>query len=360
MKIEIRTQHLLRALLVGLMLFLVSGTAVLAASNIDPTDKWAWGINVGWLSFAPDNGGVTVYSDHLEGYAWGENVGWIRLGTCISGSPCSYANNAAHNYGVNNDGVGNLSGYAWGFNVGWIDFRPTGGGVTVDPVTGDFAGYAWGENVGWINFQNGSPAYKVTTSWHGDLILAYQNDIAAIISTRRPGPASSGGLEIADSTFLNDPGDGIIFGHNNNAFANVTSNLPGGVGKRWARVWQLDVHDEAADGGQVTLTFDISDTGGQGSFSTTGTYVLLKRATGSSNDFAVVTVGSTNVSGDQLIFTVDVGDLGSEFTLGATADSPTAVTLQSRSAQSDSFILGAVLLMLCVLAVTVLVVRRRV
>ena len=39
---------------------------------------------------APDNGGVTVFDDHLEGYAWGENTGWIRLGTCTGGSssPC--------------------------------------------------------------------------------------------------------------------------------------------------------------------------------------------------------------------------------------------------------------------------------
>lgn len=360
MKIEIRTQHLPPALLVVLMLLLASGTAVLAAGNIDPTDRWAWGINVGWISFNPYNGGVTVYSDHLEGYAWGENVGWIRLGTCAGGSPCSHANNAAATYGVNNDGVGNLSGYAWGFNVGWINFRPTGGGVTVDPVTGDFDGRAWGENVGWIHFQNDSPAYKVNTAWRGNLDGAYRNDIAAIITTRRPGPASSGGLIVADVSFLNDPGDGIIFGHTSNAFANVTGNLPGGVSKRWARVWQLDVHDEEADGGQVTLTFDISDAGGQGEFSTAGTYFLLKRATGSSDDFAVVSVESTGVSGDRLTYTVDVGNLGSEFTLGATADSPTAVTLQRWSAQSGSFILGAVLLMLCVFTVKMLVVRRRV
>ncbi len=359
MKIELRVQHLPRALLVGLILFLVSGTAVLAAGNIDPTDRWAWGINVGWVNFNPDKGGVTVYSDHLEGYAWGENVGWIRLGTCTSGSPCSHANDAANNYGVNNDGVGNLSGYAWGFNVGWINFSPTDGGVTIDPVTGDFDGYAWGENVGWINFQNDSPAYKVKTVWRGNLVSAYQHDIAAIITTRRSGPASSGGLEIADSTFLNDPGDGIIFGYNNNAFANVTANLPGGVDKRWARVWQLDVHDEGVNGGEVTLTFDISDAGGQGEFSTAGAYSLLGRPTGSSGDFAAVAVESTSVSGDRLTFTVDVGNLGSEFTLGATAGSPTAVALQRWGTRAGWSAPGVVALVLCAFAVTVLLVRRR-
>ena len=140
-----------------------------ATGNIDATNKWAWGTNVGWINFAPTHGGVTVYSDHLEGYAWGENIGWIRLGTHTGGSPHTYLNTAADNYGVNNDGSGNLSGYAWGTNVGWINFNPTHSQVTIDPVTGDFDGYAWGENVGWIHFQNASPAYKVATSWRGDL-----------------------------------------------------------------------------------------------------------------------------------------------------------------------------------------------
>ena len=157
--------------------------------NIDPSSKWAWSTNAGWINFAPDNGGVTVTSDHLEGYAWGENIGWIRFkGTAQDSTP----------YGVNNDGVGNLSGYAWGTNVGWINLAPTHGGVWADPVTGDFEGYAWGENVGWIHFHNTSPAYKVTTGWHGDLTATYQNNIAAIITTHRPGPASSGGLIIAN------------------------------------------------------------------------------------------------------------------------------------------------------------------
>ena len=75
---------------------------------------------------ANDNGGVTVYSDHLEGDAWGENIGWIRLGTHTGGGSHTYANDAASTYGVNNDGAGNLSGYAWGANVGWINFDPDG------------------------------------------------------------------------------------------------------------------------------------------------------------------------------------------------------------------------------------------
>jgi hypothetical protein len=321
MRNEIRTHSWYTALLLGLVLSLLAVGVALAAGNISDTDKWAWGTNVGWINFAPDTGGVTVYSDRLEGDAWGENIGWIRFkGTAQDNT----------SYGVNNDGVGNLSGYAWGTNVGWINFAPANGGVWADPLTGDFSGYAWGENVGWIHLQNTSgAAYKVTTVWHGDLLAAYQNNIAAVITTHRTAAASSNGLIIANSNFLNDAGDGIIFGHNNAAFANVTTNLPSGVDSRWARIWQLDVNDGGTTGGQVTLTFDISEAGGtSGNFDSGSAYFLLKRATGSSDAFTKVTVvGNPNVSDDQLTFTVDVANLGSEFTLGATADSPTAVTL---------------------------------
>ena len=313
--------------------------------NIDASNKWAWSTNAGWINFAPDIGGVSVTSDHLEGDAWGENIGWLRLGTYTGGAAHTYANDAAGTYGVNNDGVGNLSGYAWGTNVGWINFAPANsdGGVWADPVTGDFEGYAWGENVGWIHFRNISPAYKVTTGWHGDLLAAYQNNIAAIIAVHRTGPAASGGLTVANSTFLQDAGDGIIFlqdagdgiifGHNNVAFDDdVTAGLPSDVASRWARIWQLDVNDgEGASGGQVTLTFDISEAGGSGTFNDTSSYFLLKRPTGGSSSFTTVTVVNTSVFGDQVTFTVDVSELGSEFTLGASL--PTAVAVQNLTAR---------------------------
>ena len=155
-------------LMAGLVLGLV-GVAY-AASNIDSTYKWAWGTNVGWINFNPTyGGGVTVYSDHLEGYAWGENIGWIRLGSYTGGGSHTYANTAADNYGVNNSS-GTLSGYAWGTNVGWIKFNPTHGGVTINTSTGKFDGYACGENVGWIHFQNASPEYYVKTSYYPTVV----------------------------------------------------------------------------------------------------------------------------------------------------------------------------------------------
>jgi len=62
--------------------------------------------------------------------------------------------------------MGNLSGYAWGENVGWINFKPTGAGVKIDPLTGVFSGKAWGENIGWINFSPNGKGIK--TSWRPD------------------------------------------------------------------------------------------------------------------------------------------------------------------------------------------------
>lgn len=114
------------------------------ADNIDPDNdgsQYAYGENVGWLNFEPNQDlGVTVSKTLLTGYVWAENIGWINL------SPASYG-------GLVNDGSGNLSGYAWGENVGWINFSPANGGVTID-LDGNFSGWAWGENIGWINFNS--------------------------------------------------------------------------------------------------------------------------------------------------------------------------------------------------------------
>ena len=200
------THRWFSAPLLGLLLALLAvGVALAAVGNIDATNKWAWGTNVGWVNFAPDNGGVTVYSDHLEGYAWGENIGWIRLGAHSGGGSHTYTNADQTTYGVNNDGTGNLSGYAWGTSVGWINFAPVNGGVTIDPVTGDFDGYAWGENVGWIHFQNDSPAYKVNTVWRGAA------DVGVV---KRVAPASAA------------PGQAITY---TLSFSNTGPNLATGV-----------------------------------------------------------------------------------------------------------------------------------
>ena len=146
-----------------MMSFVLFGSIILThsaggAENIDPDDdgsQRAYGENVGWVNFEPNQGGgVTVSDTKLVGYVWAENIGWINL-------------NPANFGGVINDGDGNLSGYAWGENVGWVNFNPTGSRVTID-YKGNFGGYAWGENIGWIHFSGtakDSTSYKVKTAW---------------------------------------------------------------------------------------------------------------------------------------------------------------------------------------------------
>ena len=142
----------------------VSGSAVLAAGNIDAANKYAWAENAGWQNWSPTDGGVTVVANgangYLTGYAWAENVGWVNLGDGTG----PYANDSATDWGVNMDASGNLSGYAWGENVGWISFSNAYSQVTVNTTTGSFDNYAWGENIGWIHFKNATPAYNVRTT----------------------------------------------------------------------------------------------------------------------------------------------------------------------------------------------------
>jgi peptidoglycan hydrolase-like protein with peptidoglycan-binding domain len=45
-----------------------------------------------------------------------------------------------------------ITGKAWGNNLGWIDFKPTGGGVSINPTTGVLSGTAWSQVSGWVNF----------------------------------------------------------------------------------------------------------------------------------------------------------------------------------------------------------------
>jgi uncharacterized repeat protein (TIGR01451 family) len=258
------TPSVFSALLLGLLLSLLAvGMALAAAGNIDAINKWAWGTNMGWVNYAPDNGGVTVYSDHLEGYAWAENVGWIKLGTCTGGSPCTHANTTNTNYGVNNDGTGNLSGYAWGTTVGWINFDPAGAEqVTMDPATGDFAGYAWGENVGWIHFQGSSPAYKVNTAWRGAADVGIVKTVVpAIVVPGGPltytlyfsnsGPNVVSGVVLSDSIPLSVTISGVTSSTVGGGV--VINQTSGGPNFRWS------VSDLAVGaGGVITLTGTLS------------------------------------------------------------------------------------------------------
>lgn len=131
--------------------------SVLAVVN---STGYAWGENAGWANFNSTNGGATVSATGVTGYVWLENIGWVQLDyDGVAGA----TNTTSTNWGVTNDGNGNLGGYAWGENVGWINFHPTNSQVTISG--GNFSGYAWSENIGWIKMDHAQTNYRPTTTW---------------------------------------------------------------------------------------------------------------------------------------------------------------------------------------------------
>jgi hypothetical protein len=163
------------------LFLLVLATSVVSnaqsASTINAANRYAYGANIGWLDWRGDSNNGAVIGDYVcSGYIYSANVGWINLG---SGSPTNgirYQNVSASDFGVNQDGLGNLRGYAYGANIGWIAFEDTGA-PKADLFTGNFSGSVWSANCGWISLSN-AVAYVQT-------------------DTITPGPLAPDGLPIA-------------------------------------------------------------------------------------------------------------------------------------------------------------------
>ena len=151
-----RTKHQLQSASLALLLaYSIQPSALLtAATTIDPANHYAYGANLGWLDARDDTANGAVIGDYVcSGCLYSANVGWISLG---SGSPTNgiqYQNLSANDFGVNQDGLGNLRGYAYGANIGWINFENTGA-PKVNMVTGQLSGYVWSANCGWIALSN--------------------------------------------------------------------------------------------------------------------------------------------------------------------------------------------------------------
>jgi len=125
-----------------------------AGSTIDNANRCAYGANIGWSDWFADGTNGAVVSDYVcSGFIYAANVGWINLGSGFPGNGIRYQNASASDFGVNNDGRGNLRGYAWGANIGWIIFEDNGG-PTVNLQSGIFSGYVWSANCGWISLSN--------------------------------------------------------------------------------------------------------------------------------------------------------------------------------------------------------------
>jgi len=159
-------------------LFSWAASSVRAATTIDSVNRYAYGANIGWMNWVADtNNGAVIGAYVCSGYIYSANVGWINLGSGSPANEIQYQNNSAIDFGVNNDGLGNLSGYAWGANIGWITFEQTYGQPKVNLLTGQLSGSVWSANCGWISLSN-AVAYVQT-------------------DTISPGALASDGLPIA-------------------------------------------------------------------------------------------------------------------------------------------------------------------
>lgn len=141
----------------------VAAASLRAATTIDATNRYAYAANLGWVDGVADTANGAVVGEYgCSGYLYSANVGWINLGNGSPANQIQYQNNSATDFGVNQDGLGNLRGYAWGANIGWVAFENTGA-PKVDLFTGKMSGSIWSANCGWISLSN-AVAYVQTDS----------------------------------------------------------------------------------------------------------------------------------------------------------------------------------------------------
>jgi hypothetical protein len=161
-----KTQRTILATIALVFIICFQSASIRAGTTIDPFNKYAYGANLGWLDWSGGSGqtatGAVIGEYVCSGYIYSANTGWINLGSGSPANQIQYQNNSAADFGVNQDGLGNLRGYAYGANIGWVNFENTGA-PKVDLATGNLSGYVWSANCGWISLSN-SVAYVQTDS----------------------------------------------------------------------------------------------------------------------------------------------------------------------------------------------------
>jgi hypothetical protein len=154
---------------IQILLLAAAASCCGATTTIDATNHFAYGANIGWLDWRGDtNNGVVIGEYACSGYIYAANVGWISLGNGSPPGGIYYSNSSGSDWGVNQDGLGNLRGYAYGANIGWINFE-TNGAPMADLATGKFSGYAYSANCGWISLSNASAFVQTDTIQPGPL-----------------------------------------------------------------------------------------------------------------------------------------------------------------------------------------------
>ena len=159
----------MKALPIHIVLLVTAAFCCGATTTIDSTNHYAYGANIGWMDWRGDTNNSAVIGEYVcSGYIYAANVGWISLGNSSPPGGIYYSNTSAGDWGVNQDGSGNLRGFAYGANIGWIAFEATGV-PKVDLATGNFSGSVWSANCGWISLSNASAHVQTDAIQQGSL-----------------------------------------------------------------------------------------------------------------------------------------------------------------------------------------------
>src|SRR5436190_12441654 len=71
-----------------------------AVTTINPTNKFAYGANIGWMDWRGDtNSGAAIGEYVCSGYLYAANVGWINLGNGTPTNGIQYRNVSANDFG---------------------------------------------------------------------------------------------------------------------------------------------------------------------------------------------------------------------------------------------------------------------
>jgi hypothetical protein len=136
------------------VLVVVTALVAQAVTTIDSVSRYAYGANLGWMDWYADGADGAAIGEYVcSGYIYSANTGWINLGSGTPANGIQYQNNSATDFGVNQDGLGNLRGYAYGAHIGWLNFTNIGA-PKINMITGQMSGYVWSANCGWISLSN--------------------------------------------------------------------------------------------------------------------------------------------------------------------------------------------------------------
>jgi hypothetical protein len=273
------------------------------ASTIDAADKYAYGANIGWVDLRADaTNGAVIGQFICSGYIYSANTGWIKLGSGFPTNGIYYQNLSASDFGVNQDGHGNLRGYAYGANIGWIHFEDTGA-PKVDLATGNFSGYAWSANCGWISLSNAVAFVKSDTiqpgvDSNGDGIPdAWELQHFGTINVNTNADTDHDGKttlqEYLAGTDPNNPGDYVQISPTTIAAANRYSY---GANFGWTD-WRGDTNHGAIIGSSYCQGFIYSANAGWIKLGNGAPINGVQYQNNSANDFGVNEDGSGNLRG---------------------------------------------------------------